>query len=54
MNLEGEMILYEDIPGIVIHDDGDRLMVRFLGPEIKGSRWLETTSVRLLLEGDDS
>jgi hypothetical protein len=52
--LEGETILYGDalIPGVVIHDDGDRLQVKFFGPDILGVQWVETEKVQLALAAE--
>ena len=49
--LEGETVLYglDLVPGIVIHDDGDRLQVKFFGPDITGVLWVKTEEVRLAL-----
>ena len=51
-DLEGETVLYgeESVSGVVIHDDGDRLCVRFFGPELAGRVWVDTKDVRLSLQ----
>jgi hypothetical protein len=59
--LEGEVVLYTPddydpqhgegkIPCIVINDDGERLRVKFLGPEIVGTMWVNTQQVQLCLD----
>lgn len=51
--LEGETVLYTidpeygPEPGVVIHDDGDRLEVRFHDQKL----WVSSSDVQLLLEG---
>jgi hypothetical protein len=51
--LEGETVLWgEDlVPGVVIHDDGDRVQIKFFGPDVDGLRWVKTEEIRIALEG---
>lgn len=53
--LEGETVLYgeDKIPGVVIHDDGERLCIKFFGGNVKGLKgrlWVDTQDVELFLE----